>query len=87
LPVIVAPVLLAWTSGLAAFPFCFSADGNNRQYSTYYPAYSRPDFWPGDYPPVPYPLPVYPVEVMPIVVQEEEAPALPAAIPAQHIFR
>ena len=89
-----AAALPAWVSGVQAFSFCFSGNGNDRQYSPYYssyprnyPSWSQSDYWPGDYPVITYSWPASSAEIMSTSGQEEEAPALPVDIPGQHIFR
>lgn len=91
---LVAVALLAGSSALEAFPFCFTEDGQSRQYSAYqtpyprsYPSWPASGYWYEDYPPVPYSRPWPRALVLPVVEQVEEPVSTPVAIPGQHIFR
>jgi hypothetical protein len=91
---VVAAALLAGSSALEAFPFCFTEDGQSRQYSPYhalyprsYPSWPASGYWFEDYPPVHYSRPWLDAQVMPVVEQVEQPISTPVAIPGQHIFR
>jgi len=78
---------LAWSVPAAAFSFCFSGGGGNRNHSGYFPPPVVPGIGAGWYPVSPYMAPVPRVVILPAVIRDEGLPVEPDSYPEQHIFR